>query len=302
MTEGYMLSIAVITMNRSEQLVEAIDSCLKCKLPKETEFVILDNASTDDTLERLQELKEKVSYKFEYYHSDENLGVGGGRSFVFEKANGKYVYFLDDDAIIAPENEDNFFIKPIEYLERNENVASLTTEIYDEIFAFERTMNASSITIDGLPKMFFYLGTSHFLKKQCFSVPLYYNIIYGSEEYAPSIKAIDKGYSHVLDKSISIVHKPKINKWVDGTKRMRNIQIRAAAVPYATKKILYPLIFHPILWLGYRKRCKKYLTEYKGAKKEATAMAKGIIKDNKSKRIRIKTVIKMYKEFGLTVF
>lgn len=302
MVGEYQLTIAVITMNRSEQLVEAINSCLDCKLPEKTQFVILDNASTDDTQEKLSELKKNSPYDLEYFYSDKNLGVGGGRAFVFEKAKGKYVYFLDDDAIIAPECRDSFFVKPIEYLERNENVASLTTEIFDELFGDKRTENVSENKIDGQALVFTYCGGSHFLRKSCFSLPLYFNIIYGSEEYAPSIRAIDKGYSHVIDKSIRIVHKPKVNKWVDGTDRMRNIQIRAAAVPYATKKILYPWIFFPILWLGYSKRCKKYLTEYKGAKKEAKEMVKRIRKDNKSNKVRIKTVIKMYKEFGLTVF
>lgn len=302
MTEEYLLSIAVITMNRSDQLVEAISSCLACKLPEKTQFVILDNASTDDTQERLKDLKDKISYEIECFYSEKNLGVGGGRSFVFEKAKGKYVYFLDDDAIIDPKCKDEFFIKSIGYLEKNTLVASLTTEIYDEIFGFNRTADASKNTVDGLPKKFAYLGGSHFLRKAYFSIPLYFNIIYGSEEYAPSIKAIDEGYSHVFDKSISIIHKPKVNKWVEGTDGMRNVQIRMAAVPYATKKILYPWIFYPILWLGYRKRCKKYLTEYSGAIKESKEIAKQIIKDNKCKKIRIRTVIKMYREFGLTVF
>ena len=43
------LTIAIITMNRAQQLKEAIESCFQSQLPQETEFVIIDNASTDDT-------------------------------------------------------------------------------------------------------------------------------------------------------------------------------------------------------------------------------------------------------------
>ena len=42
------LSICVVTMNRANQLKEALESCLACELPIKTEFVIIDNASCDN--------------------------------------------------------------------------------------------------------------------------------------------------------------------------------------------------------------------------------------------------------------
>ena len=45
----YKLTIAVLTMNRAEQMRHAIESCLNCVLPSRTQFVIVDNASTDHT-------------------------------------------------------------------------------------------------------------------------------------------------------------------------------------------------------------------------------------------------------------
>lgn len=44
-----VLSIAVITMNREKQLYEALDSCTRCELPSDTQFVVIDNASADCT-------------------------------------------------------------------------------------------------------------------------------------------------------------------------------------------------------------------------------------------------------------
>lgn len=43
------LSIVVVTMNRAKQLKEALLSCIDCVIPEDTEFIIIDNASTDDT-------------------------------------------------------------------------------------------------------------------------------------------------------------------------------------------------------------------------------------------------------------
>lgn len=304
MNKKSKLTIAIITMNRCEQVLEALESCLACDLPAQTEFVILDNASTDGTGQIIEQFAQKHSETdINYYYSEKNLGVGGGRSRAFEKANGEYVYFLDDDAVIDPKNYKDFFVEPLDFLDRNTNIASITTQICDEVLGFGRTeqINANN-RIDGKPLMFFYYGGSHFLRKACFDVPLYFPIQYGAEEYAPSICAMDKGYAHVFDESVQIIHKPKVNKWVDGTDRMRKVQICGAAVVYATKRILYPWVFHPILWAGYTKRCSMYLKEYPGAKKEADQMAKTIICENKWKKIRFRTVINMYRNFGMTVF
>lgn len=304
MNEAYKLTIAVITMNRSEQLVEALDSCMACALPEKTEFVILDNASTDKTKQVMEQyISEHPHIPIHYFYSPENLGVGGGRSYVFDKAQGEFVYFLDDDAVIAPESKDSFFVESLRFMEKHESVASMTTQIYDEVFGYKRTAHIPETNkIDGMPVMFIYFGGSHFLRKRSFDSPLYFPLQYSSEEYAPSIRAMNKGLNHVFNKNISIIHKPKVNKWVDGTEKMRRIQICCAAVVYATKKLLYPTIFLPILWAGYERRCEMYLKEYPGAKKEADAMVKQIVKENKTKKIHISTVVKMYRNFGLTVF
>lgn len=303
MPQQHKLTIAVITMNRSGQLVEALDSCLACKLPENTEFVILDNASTDDTKQAVAQYAQVHPEILLHYHcAEENMGVGGGRSFVFEKASGEYVYFLDDDAVIAPDSQDTFFVESLAFLDTHPQVASMTTQIYDEIFGNDRTEIASKKHfIDGYPLMFFFLGGSHFLRKGYFDTPLYFQIRYGSEEYAPSIRTMDKGYYHVFDGNISIIHKPKVNKWVGGTDHLRRITICGLAVAYATKKLLYPVIFHPILWLGYTRRCQMYLTEYPGAKQEADAMVRKIIQENPSPKVRVATVMKMYQKFGMTV-
>lgn len=301
-TAKYKLTIAILTMNRSDQLREAIDSCLGSTLPASTQFVIVDNASTDDTPSVVEALKQTFPYDLVYHREAENRGVGGGRSVCFDLAEGEYVYFLDDDAIIAPQSREDFFVTPLAYMDQYPKVASVTTQIYDEAFGYARTDLMSKNRYEGKALAFFYLGGSHFLRKSCFDSPLYFKILYGAEEYAPSIKAIDRGFVHTFEDSVSIVHKPKVNKWVDGTARMRNIQVRNVAVVYATKKLLYPVIFSPLLWAAYQKRCHMYLREYAGAKKEANAMVRRLCRENKTRKIRVRTVIDMYRTFGLTVF
>ena len=302
MGQKYKLTIAVLTMNRADQLKEAVESCVLSVLPQSTQILVLDNASTDQTKEVVDALKETVSVPITYHKEDINRGVGGGRNILFDLAEGEYVYFLDDDAIIHPDCKDRFFVDAIQYLDENTNVASLTTQIEDEIFGLSRTTTTQSKKIGGRPISMLYCGGSHFLRKSCFSSPLYFELQYGSEEYLPAIRAINQGFYHVIDNEISIIHKPKVNKWVDGTERMRNVLIKGAANVYATKKLLYPIVFHPILKLGYLRRCQQYLSPYPSAKKESDAIVKQLVKTNKVKKIKIVTVIHMYRDFGLTVF
>lgn len=101
-----ILSIVVITWNRSKQLAEALGSCFACDLPEDTEFVIIDNASTDDTEAVVSSLFKNYQYDFYYEKMSENLGVGKGRNYAYLKSHGKYVYFLDDDAYIDKKHSD----------------------------------------------------------------------------------------------------------------------------------------------------------------------------------------------------
>lgn len=303
MIHEYLLSIVILTMNRKDQVIEALESCMASNLPDDTEFVIVDNHSTDGTGEIVKSYTEDhPKYDFQYEYEEKNLGVGGGRSRAFDLAKGKYLYFLDDDAVISSESADIFFIEPIAYLEKNINVASITTKIIDTTFKGDRNDNFSAENIDGRPLIFKYLGGSHFLRKSAFESPLYFSIQYGSEEYAPSIIAQDKGLYHVYFDDISIIHQPKVNKWVAGTADMEYVVSCGIAVAHATKIVLYPAIFRPILALAHYRRCKMYLSQYDGAIEECNAMIKDIMRDNSHKKIKIKTVIKMYREFGLTVF
>lgn len=303
MRKEYILSIVILTMNRKDQLVEALDSCLSAKLPAGTEFVIVDNHSTDGTEEAVEAYRtrhEELELLYEY--QAENLGVGGGRSRGFDLARGKYLYFLDDDAVISDESRDSFFIKPIQYLDRNPEVASITTRIKDIVLKSDRDVDHIEDQIDGKNRIFKYLGGSHFLRKSFFGSPLYFSMKYGSEEYAPSIIAQDEGHFHVYFDDIYIIHKPKVNKWAVGTESMEYVLCCGCAGVYATKAILYPAFYRPVLYLAYRVRCYKYLRPYKGAVKKSDTMVRDIIQKNRHKKIKSSTVLKMYQTFGLTVF
>ena len=133
MEHNYKLTIAFITMNRAEQLREAVLSCAASVLPEKTQFVIVDNASTDNTEEVVSALKETVKYPIVYRKEAENRGVGGGRNVCYDLSEGEYIYFFDDDAVIPEAQYSVFFTKSVEFMDKNRNVALLTTDIDDKV-------------------------------------------------------------------------------------------------------------------------------------------------------------------------
>ena len=71
----YKLSICLVTMNRALQLKEAIESCLACDLPDKTEFVIIDNASTDGTETVIANFFQENPYDYYYEKLSNNIRV-----------------------------------------------------------------------------------------------------------------------------------------------------------------------------------------------------------------------------------
>lgn len=294
----YKLTISVLTMNRSVQLKNAVESCLKADLPEKTQFVIVDNASTDDTEAVVEAMKKDFPYDLVYKKEEINRGVGGGRNVCYDLAEGEYVYFLDDDAEIPEECHKNFFIDSIKYLDKNTSVATLTTDVNDPVFG-KRRMSGSDMKIDGLSCVYSFHGGTVFVRKSCFKSPMFLNIMYGNEEVAISMNAFDRGFYNVYFPEIYINHFPMVNKWQSDKDRLN---VQGASNIYAIKSMQYPLIFKPVLYLIYCLRLYRYHLKDKSLVKEFKEKRINFYKENTLQKISIKTVLKAFKSFGMTTF
>lgn len=296
----YKLSIAIITMNRAAQLRHAIESCASAKLPDETQFVIVDNGSTDNTAEVVEELRSRIQYPIIYRKEKENRGVGGGRNICFDISEGEYMYIFDDDAEIAEECLNTFFPSCLDYLDRNPNVATLTTEVQDDVFGERPLPLAKNYTVDGLPAVYMFHGNTAFIRRSCFSSPLFMNVNYGCEEPPAAMAAMDKGYIGVFNPNVHTVHMP-MNKWAGDN--MQTFAMRHISNTLMLKKKIYPVVCYPMLWLAYKKRLKNSGIKDKALIKEFKQTRKTFAKTQKGvKKVKLRTVIKAYKLFGLSVF
>ncbi|ACK72617.1 glycosyl transferase family 2 [Gloeothece citriformis PCC 7424] len=94
-----LISVVICTHNRSQYLAKAIQSLLNQQFPLENyEIIIIDNCSTDQT----KEVVEQLAGKNLRYIYEPTLGLSYARNTGWKNAQGKYVAYLDDDAIACP--------------------------------------------------------------------------------------------------------------------------------------------------------------------------------------------------------
>ncbi len=94
------VSVIIPTHSRKEMLNRAIQSVLNQTYPN-IEIVVVDDASTDDTPQFVQQLKEEKS-NILYLRNDVSQGACGARNRGIAEASGKYIALLDDDDEYLP--------------------------------------------------------------------------------------------------------------------------------------------------------------------------------------------------------
>ncbi|MCH5267986.1 MAG: polysaccharide pyruvyl transferase family protein [Lachnospiraceae bacterium] len=92
-----MISVVVTTHNQSDILCDAIDSIL-CQSWKNTEIIIVDDASTDDTLSVVENTYGNLD-NIIYIVNEEQVGLTASKNIGASHANGEYIAFLNPDMI-----------------------------------------------------------------------------------------------------------------------------------------------------------------------------------------------------------
>ncbi len=119
-----ILVALIVTYNRKEKLSLAIEALLKSDV---TSIVVVDNHSTDQTIEYLNELD---SQRVDVVKLDENLGGSGGFfngvKYIDENMTDyDWILFCDDDAFIAPDTIENFLNR-----ERRDDIFGYMSAVY----------------------------------------------------------------------------------------------------------------------------------------------------------------------------
>lgn len=116
------VSIIIINFNTPNLTINCIESLIKFHAEIDLEIIVVDNASSDNSLEML---KNSFGHTIKLIPSDINLGFAGGNNLGAKSATGKYLIFLNSDTII---NSD--FITPcVKILEENENIGAISPRL-----------------------------------------------------------------------------------------------------------------------------------------------------------------------------
>ncbi|WP_166921704.1 glycosyltransferase family 2 protein [Flavobacterium poyangense] len=105
-----LISVIIPTFNRGYLIGETLDSVLT-QTYENWECIIVDDGSTDNTLEVIEEYLKK-DLRFKYFERPKNIqkGANACRNYGFKISKGEFVNWFDDDDIML----NNFLEKKIE--------------------------------------------------------------------------------------------------------------------------------------------------------------------------------------------
>lgn len=103
-----LVTVYIPTYNRVELLKRAVQS-VQTQTYQNLEIIIVDDCSTDDTHEYLEQL-EKEDQRVRYFIKEKNSGACVSRNIAIENAKGEFITGLDDDDYFLNNRIEEFII------------------------------------------------------------------------------------------------------------------------------------------------------------------------------------------------
>ncbi|MEQ8821115.1 MAG: glycosyltransferase family 2 protein [Sumerlaeia bacterium] len=121
-----LVSIVVLNWNGLGRLKRCLPSLLAIEYPN-LEFVVVDNGSTDGSLEYLRETSDGTGHSFHLEALAENLGYSKGKNHGASLCRGKYIWLLDNDIEADP----GAVTRLVDHMEAHEAVWASMPLLYD---------------------------------------------------------------------------------------------------------------------------------------------------------------------------
>ncbi|OGG61138.1 hypothetical protein A3C87_03230 [Candidatus Kaiserbacteria bacterium RIFCSPHIGHO2_02_FULL_49_34] len=131
-----LVSIMMTSYNRAGYIGEAIESVLM-QTYQNWELLVLDDASTDDTVSIAQGFAEQDA-RVRVLPAPQNLGITGNRNRGFALARGEYIAVLDSDDMWSSSEK---LAKQVAFLESNPEHILVGTQV-DVIDGFSNTIGS----------------------------------------------------------------------------------------------------------------------------------------------------------------
>ena len=92
-----VLSIIIVNFNSCEYITKCLESILKDTKEMETEIIVVDNSSADNSVAVIRKLYPQVLV----IENPRNIGFAAANNIAIKKARGKYILVLNPDTIIS---------------------------------------------------------------------------------------------------------------------------------------------------------------------------------------------------------
>jgi GT2 family glycosyltransferase len=120
MSQKNDISFLIVTYNNEKTIERCIKSLLKV-LPKDSEIIVFDNASADQTLNKLKNIGNRINL----IESKNNLGYGKGNNLAAKSAKCEYIFILNPDTEIKAVD----FHKIIEFYESDPKIGLIAPRL-----------------------------------------------------------------------------------------------------------------------------------------------------------------------------
>ena len=166
------VSVIMGVYNGEKTVRQAVDSILTQTFT-DWEFVICDDASTDNTLSILNEYKEKYPDKFVILHNEKNLMLAGSLNRCLEASSGEYIARMDDDDISLPDR----FTREVSKLDESDyDVVGSMVQFFNDEGLGEIISKKEEPTVYDLPKGNPFFHPTIMMRKSVYDALSGYNV------------------------------------------------------------------------------------------------------------------------------
>ena len=114
MSETPEISVCIPVYNVAPYLQQCIDSLMDQTVSVETEYIFVNDASSDECGEILRRNQALYPDKIRVLEHSENRGIGETRNTAIQAARAPYVGFVDSDDFTSPRMFETLYRKALE--------------------------------------------------------------------------------------------------------------------------------------------------------------------------------------------
>jgi len=126
-----MVSIIIVNFNTKDLTLACLTSIYKFSPKEEFEVIVIDNGSSDGSLEKLRENRNITLIE-----ADKNLGFAKGNNLGIKKAKGEYVLLLNSDTEVKKDSIQNL----IDFAKRTPDAGAVASRLLNIDGSFQASI------------------------------------------------------------------------------------------------------------------------------------------------------------------